>query len=1292
MKSRSRSTPVPTPWTTATVRSPSALACSPEPFVAGTITSVTVTITDDDEAPSAPTGFTGELRHENVILSWTPGNAGQVDGAASTITGYQWRASPDNGQNWDPDWTEISGSGADTTSFTINAAGLHHASYRFQVRAVSDAGEGFPASANVQIPPLVTNLSTTGYTSSVQVDSTTRVAQPFTTGSHAPGYVLNAVELNLDSAPTSPSEISVALYSATNGVPGSPLHTFIKPSSITSGANVFTAGQRLPVQSNTTYFVVITYSGTGSFGVNQARSTSETGRAGFSIGDVHFTGNPWAAATDLLALRVAGLDIEPTPRPPEKLRALAGDANIKLVWDTNPRSSRPTLHQYRQSTDSGATWNPDWTDVPSSASGDANANSYTLTNLSNDTAYTFQVRAGTGQLRSEPSNTASATPRDATDVWTSTSPRSFTYHGNTYDIVALQPLYGGLLLQLRFRESKEIMDRQAQLVTSTAHFQEMLDSMVLHVGDDQFPFTERDGTNFETSGPHTTGIRLYWRNAGIDSLDGKTLKLTIGTGRAEDTDAPTLSQAFVQDGRNLMELQFSEELDQTSIPQPGAFSVAVNGVAFGVNGVSAPGGDRYKSEIVLTLDQVISQGDSVTVAYKPPSVDALRDISNNRVAAFSGFFAEHWLVRHHVIRSGPVISVANALAYEGPGSALIFVVTLAPTQEGTVTVDYATRDGTAKEDDDYTATSGTLTFDPGEHTKTVSVTVVDDDVPDSGEYMTLVISNATGGPTITDGAATGTIRNIEEEQGQNGGANNPPTGSPTITGTVQVGETLTAHTSGISDADGLTNVSYSYQWIAGDADIAGATASTYTITANEQGKVIKVKVSFTDDADNEESLTSVATAAVSSVPGALTASISNQPDSHDGENSFEFELLFSINPDVSYLTLEQTAFNVAGGTITSASRLQRPSNIRWLIRITPDSTGTVSVTLPASANCDDAGTICTEDGKQLTGDLTLLVPGPGTQHEPTQQEDEPNNPASGSPTITGTATVGKTLTAHTSEISDADGLTNVSYSYQWIAGEANIAGATASTYTLTANEQGKAIKVKVSFTDDTDNEESLTSEATAAVAARPNNAATGAPSISGTVQVGHTLTATLDSIGDQDGINNAVFAYQWLRDGEDIASATGSSYTLLDADEGAAISVRVSFTDDRGNSESLMSQTTAEVAGRPPLTVSVSNAAASHDGSNTFTFELHFSEEFPLSYRVLKFDAFSVSGGSVKKSQRMQKPSNIQWLITVQPSGNGIVIVTLPETTDCSANGAICTADGRKLSHQLKVNVRGRDG
>ena len=86
------------------------------------------------------------------------------------------------------------------------------------------------------------------------------------------------------------------------------------------------------------------------------------------------------------------------------------------------------------------------------------------------------------------------------------------------------------------------------------------------------------------------------------------------------------------------------------------------------------------------------------------------------------------------------------------------------------------------------------------------------------------------------------------------------TGAPVISGTARVGETLTALTHAIRDGDGLTGASYSYQWLRVDGgnetEISGETSRTYTLAADDQGKRIKVKVSFTDDESNEEERTS----------------------------------------------------------------------------------------------------------------------------------------------------------------------------------------------------------------------------------------------------------------------------------------------------------------------------------------------------------------------------------------------------------------------------------------------------
>ena len=307
---------------------------------------------------------------------------------------------------------------------------------------------------------------------------------------------------------------------------------------------------------------------------------------------------------------------------------------------------------------------------------------------------------------------------------------------------------------------------------------------------------------------------------------------------------------------------------------------------------------------------------------------------------------------------------------------------------------------------------------------------------------------------------------------------------------------------------------------------------------------------------------------------------------------------------------------------------------------------------------------------------------------------EANSPATGAPTISGTAQVGETLTADTSAIADEDGLTNVSYAYQWLAGGSDISGATGSSYTLTSSEQGQTVQVQVTFTDDADNAESLTSEATVAVAAKPNTAATGEPTISGTVQVDETLTAGTSAISDEDGLTNVSYQYQWLRDGADIAGQTNSTYRLVSADQDKTIKVRVTFRDDADNQESLTSAATTAVAAQPAetpavlLTASFANVPADHNGSN-FTFQLNFSENVNAGYARIRDDAFTLSGGAIASASRITQGSNQGWNVEVNPTGNGSVTITLPETTDCDASGAICTDDSRKLSHPTSATVAG---
>ena len=194
-----------------------------------------------------------------------------------------------------------------------------------------------------------------------------------------------------------------------------------------------------------------------------------------------------------------------------------------------------------------------------------------------------------------------------------------------------------------------------------------------------------------------------------------------------------------------------------------------------------------------------------------------------------------------------------------------------------------------------------------------------------------------------------------------------------------------------------------------------------------------------------------------------------------------------------------------------------------------------------------------------------------------------NSMATGAVTITGTVAQGQALQADTSSIQDADGLTGVIYSYQWqrettdqgTTTWADISGATASSYTLVQADVDQQVRVVVSFTDDAGNPETKVKVV--------NNMATGAVTITGTPEQGQTLTADTNSIQDVNGLTGVVYRYQWQRSTgsgatwTDIASATGASYTLVQADVGQKVRVVVSFEDNAGNTETLTSAASVAV-------------------------------------------------------------------------------------------------------------------
>ena len=227
----------------------------------------------------------------------------------------------------------------------------------------------------------------------------------------------------------------------------------------------------------------------------------------------------------------------------------------------------------------------------------------------------------------------------------------------------------------------------------------------------------------------------------------------------------------------------------------------------------------------------------------------------------------------------PTILIADSEGFERAEASVDFTVTLDRASTDTVTVDYRTSPGTATAGADYTAASGTVTFAPGDTAKTIAVPIVDDDVEDGGETFTVTLSNPAGA-TLGNRTATGTIHN--------------------------------------NDDDG------------------------------------------------------------SETPGdALTASFEGVPEAHGGPGSeaFIFRVRFNLEPRVSYTVLRDESFAVTGGEVRKARRVDGRNDLRE-IHVEPEGWDDVRVMLAGGRACGTRGAVCTAHGKVLANTATAVVKGP----------------------------------------------------------------------------------------------------------------------------------------------------------------------------------------------------------------------------------------------------------------------------------------------------------------------------
>ena len=170
--------------------------------------------------------------------------------------------------------------------------------------------------------------------------------------------------------------------------------------------------------------------------------------------------------------------------------------------------------------------------------------------------------------------------------------------------------------------------------------------------------------------------------------------------------------------------------------------------------ITVPGGSLSQTFDITIVDDGVDEADeTIVILWQKVTGDEVTPTT----FTFTGTIVPEPL---------PALSFAsNAVNVDEDAGPATHTVELTPASTGTVTVDYATRDHGAKAGEDYTATSGTLTFTAGQTSKTITVPITDDDVyeapAETGEIFFIDITNPSGA-TLPDPPTAAVIIDSEE--------------------------------------------------------------------------------------------------------------------------------------------------------------------------------------------------------------------------------------------------------------------------------------------------------------------------------------------------------------------------------------------------------------------------------------------------------------------------------------------------------------------------------------------------
>ncbi|CAI9403570.1 hypothetical protein [Nocardioides sp. T2.26MG-1] len=366
------------------------------------------------------------------------------------------------------------------------------------------------------------------------------------------------------------------------------------------------------------------------------------------------------------------------------------------------------------------------------------------------------------------------------------------------------------------------------------------------------------------------------------------------------------------------------------------------------------------------------------------------------------------------------------------------------------------------------------------------------------------------------------------EDGDGEDSDSPPSNTvpPAVTGTPQVGSTLSCSSGSWSGASFVEHA-----WLRDGGVIGGATGSTYQLTAADAGAEIGCRVRAGNDAGTSAWAYSDPVTVSGSGSGAGPANLS--PPAVSGTPAVGHSLTCSTG------TWSGGGSGPFGGGAVNTYAYQWRRDGGAIGGATAASYTVVAADSGAVLTCVVTATNGSGSTQQASAPVTVTGAGPVNQSPPV---------------ITGTPAVGQTLTCGPGSWSGATG-----YAFAWRRDGTLIGGATTATYAVVAADSGRALTCVVTATNGTGGSAQQTSRPVTVTATGPAN--TVPPIVSGSAGVGEVLTC-LPGGWSGTGLG---FAYIWRRDGTAIAQATWSAYTVLSPDVGTTLTCAVTATNGQGS-------------------------------------------------------------------------------------------------------------------------------